>query len=128
MRNFIMSKRSWYEKKSYFCLMYEKRNFCKLSKLKYINRKTMFKWSSLLFVCLFVWRLSSHSRIFHSYGNQLVENGSNYNMYMYVCFVCTTGWIHVVNWYITDLLLLLRKELSTVNSPFPWSTEWKNIF
>ena len=28
-----------------------------------------FSWGSCLFVCLFVWGFSSHSRTFHSYGN-----------------------------------------------------------
>ena len=35
----------------------------------YVKGQRENTWSFCLFVCLFVWSLSSHSRIFHSYGD-----------------------------------------------------------
>ena len=45
-------------------------SFWKEISVEYLIRKWPLRlWNSCLFVCLFFWHFSSHSRIFHSYGD-----------------------------------------------------------
>ena len=71
----------------------------------------------LLFVCLFVWGFSSHSRIFHSYrdvtitgeGLNILTYASSYQLW-YI-----TSILYVVRRYMAEILPIRRKALYIIN-------------